>query len=92
MATEALVRLGVGQVLVRIDDRFDPRLLSLDFAAHVGGIAHTRGGLGERIERIRRDVKGVAIPGGSEEICAFKRAVNPPRRSFASAWDKFWFA
>ncbi|GAA5891544.1 hypothetical protein JCM6882_004505 [Rhodosporidiobolus microsporus] len=34
----------------------------------LGGIAHTRGGVGERIERVRRDVKGVAIPGGSEEI------------------------
>jgi alkylation response protein AidB-like acyl-CoA dehydrogenase len=34
----------------------------------LGGIGHTRGGQGERIERIRRDVKGVAIPGGSEEV------------------------
>lgn len=34
----------------------------------LGGIGHTRGGRGERIERIRRDVKGIAIPGGSEEI------------------------
>jgi len=29
----------------------------------MGGIAHTRGGVGERVERIRRDVKGVVIPG-----------------------------
>lgn len=31
-----------------------------------GGLGHTRGGVGERVERIRRDVKGVAIPGVSQ--------------------------
>lgn len=34
----------------------------------LGGIGLTRGGQGERIERIKRDVSGVAIPGGSEEV------------------------
>lgn len=32
------------------------------------GISYTRGGLGEKVERLYRDVRGVAIPGGSEEI------------------------
>lgn len=34
----------------------------------VGGIGLTRGGRGERIERIWRDVKAITVPGGSEEI------------------------
>jgi len=33
-----------------------------------GGAGYTRGGQGERVERLHRDVRGVAIPGGSEEI------------------------
>ncbi|RSL40879.1 hypothetical protein CEP54_015989 [Fusarium duplospermum] len=34
----------------------------------MGGIGLTRGGRGERVERIWRDVKAIVIPGGSEEI------------------------
>ncbi|TPX30676.1 hypothetical protein SmJEL517_g05811 [Synchytrium microbalum] len=34
----------------------------------MGGIAYTKGGQGERVERLYRDVRGAAIPGGSEEI------------------------
>mmetsp|Transcript_43427 Transcript_43427/g.49967 ORF Transcript_43427/g.49967 Transcript_43427/m.49967 type:complete len:528 (+) Transcript_43427:237-1820(+) len=33
-----------------------------------GGNGYTRGGQGEKVERLYRDVRGVAIPGGSEEI------------------------
>lgn len=44
----------------------------------MGGIGLTRGGRGERVERIWRDVKAVTVPGGSEEIMldlAVRRAV-----------------
>jgi alkylation response protein AidB-like acyl-CoA dehydrogenase len=34
----------------------------------LGGIGLTRGGRGERVERIWRDVKAISVPGGSEEI------------------------
>lgn len=34
----------------------------------MGGIGLTRGGRGERVERIWRDVKGITIPGGSEDV------------------------
>jgi len=34
----------------------------------LGGLAYTRGGQGEKIERLQREVRGYAIPGGSEEI------------------------
>ncbi|KAH9813434.1 acyl-CoA dehydrogenase/oxidase [Melampsora americana] len=33
-----------------------------------GGLGYTRGGLGEKVERIWREVKSVSIPGGSEEV------------------------
>jgi alkylation response protein AidB-like acyl-CoA dehydrogenase len=33
-----------------------------------GGLSFTRGGLGEMVERLSREVKSLAIPGGSEEI------------------------
>ncbi|KAJ3410285.1 hypothetical protein HDV05_003967 [Chytridiales sp. JEL 0842] len=46
---------------------------TLDFCAReasqiLGGIAYTKGGLGEKVERIYRDVRAFAIPGGSLEI------------------------
>ncbi|KAI8461120.1 acyl-CoA dehydrogenase/oxidase [Phakopsora pachyrhizi] len=34
----------------------------------MGGLGYTRGGEGERIERIWREIKSVSIPGGSEEV------------------------
>ncbi|QDZ24412.1 acyl-CoA dehydrogenase [Chloropicon primus] len=34
----------------------------------LGGIAYTKGGLGEKVERLGREVRAYAIPGGSEEI------------------------
>lgn len=45
----------------------------------LGGIGLTRGGRGERVERIWRDVKAVTVPGGSEEVLldlAIRRAVK----------------
>ncbi|KAF3765363.1 acyl-CoA dehydrogenase NM domain-like protein [Cryphonectria parasitica EP155] len=45
----------------------------------MGGIGLTRGGRGERVERIWRDVKALTVPGGSEEIMldlAVRRAVK----------------
>lgn len=33
-----------------------------------GGNAYTRSGMGEKVERLYRDVRAYAIPGGSEEI------------------------
>ncbi|KAJ3104569.1 hypothetical protein HDU97_009081 [Phlyctochytrium planicorne] len=34
----------------------------------LGGLSYSRGGQGERIERLYREVRAYAIPGGSEEI------------------------
>lgn len=45
----------------------------------MGGIGWTKGGHGERVERIWRDVKALTVPGGSEEVMldlAARRAVK----------------
>lgn len=45
----------------------------------LGGIGLTRGGRGERVERIWRDVKAISVPGGSEEILldlSIRRAIR----------------
>ncbi|KAF9890588.1 Isobutyryl-CoA dehydrogenase, mitochondrial [Aspergillus nanangensis] len=45
----------------------------------MGGLGLTRGGRGERLERIWRDVKAITIPGGSEDILldlSIRRAVR----------------
>ncbi|CDW98994.1 hypothetical protein [Sporisorium scitamineum] len=34
----------------------------------LGGMGLTKGGTGERIERIYREVKGLTVPGGSEDV------------------------
>lgn len=33
-----------------------------------GGLSYSRGGQGEKVERLYREVRAFAIPGGSEEI------------------------
>lgn len=34
----------------------------------LGGTGYTRNGMGEKVERLYREVKSLAVPGGSEEI------------------------
>ena len=51
----------------------------------LGGIGHTRGGRGERIERIKREVPGAAVPGVRplpfSESRIDRRSHRDPRRS-----------
>jgi len=51
-----------------------------------GGASYVRGGVGEKVERLYRDVRAMAIPGGSEEIMldfaarqASRDAIRDPR-------------
>lgn len=43
-------------------------LCNREAAQIFGGLAYTRGGVGEKVERLYREVRAYAIPGGSEEI------------------------
>ncbi|GAA5869287.1 hypothetical protein JCM16303_000416 [Sporobolomyces ruberrimus] len=61
-------KLGGTTALMKAHASITLELVAREAVQIMGGIAHTKGGIGERVERIRRDVKGVAIPGGSEEI------------------------
>ncbi|GAA6058661.1 hypothetical protein JCM10212_004072 [Sporobolomyces blumeae] len=65
---EANTKLGGTTALMKAHCSITLELVAREAVQVLGGIGHTKGGIGERIERIRRDVKGVAIPGGSEEI------------------------
>jgi len=52
-----------------------------------GGASYVRSGVGERVERIYREVRAYAIPGGSEEIMidfAARQAVKKAGREFRS--------
>lgn len=43
-------------------------LCAREAAQIFGGLAYTRGGQGEKVERLYREVRAYSIPGGSEEI------------------------
>lgn len=55
----------VSCLLLRIDHASSRRRA---FLAATGGASFVRGGKGERVERIYRELRAVAIAGGSEEI------------------------
>ncbi|TNY17247.1 putative acyl-CoA dehydrogenase [Rhodotorula diobovata] len=61
-------RLGGTTALLKAHCGITLELVAREAVQVLGGIGHTRGGVGERVERIRRDVRGITIPGGSEEI------------------------
>ncbi len=46
-----------------------------------GGLAYTRGGQGEKVERLYREVRAYAIPGGSEEIMVTTAGLAPTSTS-----------
>ncbi|KAL2918377.1 hypothetical protein HK105_201777 [Polyrhizophydium stewartii] len=65
---EAMLRIGGPIALLKAQST-----ITLDYCAReatqiLGGVGYTKGGIGEKVERIYRDVRGAAIPGGSEEI------------------------
>ena len=43
-------------------------LCAREAAQIFGGASYVRGGQGEKVERLYREVRAYAIPGGSEEI------------------------
>jgi alkylation response protein AidB-like acyl-CoA dehydrogenase len=53
-----------------------------------GGSSYVRGGVGEKVERLYREVRAYSIPGGSEEIMldlgirqAIKQAESPAMKA-----------
>eukprot|EP00455_Lapot_gusevi_P041975 TRINITY_DN492_c0_g1_i2.p2 TRINITY_DN492_c0_g1~~TRINITY_DN492_c0_g1_i2.p2 ORF type:complete len:445 (+),score=194.37 TRINITY_DN492_c0_g1_i2:104-1438(+) len=65
---EAMIKLGGPIALLKAQSTQTFELCAREAAQILGGIAYTRGGLGEKVERLYREVRAFAIPGGSEEI------------------------
>ncbi|KAI8376143.1 acyl-CoA dehydrogenase/oxidase [Radiomyces spectabilis] len=61
-------RLGGPIALLKAQSTQTFEYCAREAAQIYGGLAYTRGGQGEKIERLYREVRAFAIPGGSEEI------------------------
>ncbi|UZO21678.1 uncharacterized protein OCT59_014065 [Rhizophagus irregularis] len=66
--TEAMARLGGPIALLKAQTTQTLEYCAREAAQIFGGLAYTRGGQGEKVERLYREVRAYAIPGGSEEI------------------------
>ena len=65
---ESMVRLGGPIALLKAQATTTFELCAREASQIFGGLAYTRGGLGEKVERLYREVRAYAIPAGSEEI------------------------
>ncbi|KAJ3417081.1 hypothetical protein HDV05_006940 [Chytridiales sp. JEL 0842] len=65
---EAMIKLGGPIALLKAQSTVTLEYCAREASQILGGIAYTKGGNGEKVERIYRDVRGFAIPGGSEEV------------------------
>jgi alkylation response protein AidB-like acyl-CoA dehydrogenase len=65
---EATNRLAGPIALLKAQSTTTFELCAREASQIFGGLSYTRGGLGEKVERLYREVRAYAIPGGSEEI------------------------
>jgi len=65
---EARRKLGGPIALLKAQSTQTFELCAREASQIFGGLAYTRGGQGEKVERLYREVRAYAIPGGSEEI------------------------
>ena len=65
---EADLKLGGPTALLKVQCTKVLEICAREAAQIFGGLSFTRGGLGEKVERLCREVRALAIPGGSEEI------------------------
>lgn len=76
---QARIRLGGPVALAKAQATQTFEFCAREAAQIFGGLAYTRGGLGEKVERLYREVRAYAIPAGSEEIMldlAIRQAVK----------------
>lgn len=66
--TEAMLRLGGAIAGLKAQSTTTFEFCAREAVQIFGGIGYTKGGQGAKVERLYRDVRGYAIPGGSEEI------------------------
>jgi alkylation response protein AidB-like acyl-CoA dehydrogenase len=65
---EAMLKLGGPIALLKAQTTQTFEYCAREAAQIFGGLAYTRGGQGENVERLYREVRAYSIPGGSEEI------------------------
>lgn len=65
---EATLKLGGHTALLKAQATKVFEYCAREAAQVFGGLGYTRGGQGEKVERLSREVRAMAIPGGSEEI------------------------
>merc|ERR1719266_2747723 len=65
---EATLKLGGHTALLKVQCTKVFEYCAREAAQVFGGLAYTRGGQGEKVERLSREVRAMAVPGGSEEV------------------------
>jgi len=65
---EATLKLGGQTALLKVQCTKVFEYCAREAAQIFGGLSYTRGGQGEKVERLSREVRAMAVPGGSEEI------------------------
>merc|ERR1719174_2214990 len=65
---EATLKLGGHTALLKVQCTKVFEYCAREGAQIFGGLGYTRGGQGEKVERLAREVRAMAVPGGSEEI------------------------
>ena len=65
---EANAKLGGTTALIKVQSTKVFEYCAREAAQIMGGNSYIRGGQGEKVERLYREVRAYAIPGGSEEI------------------------
>lgn len=65
---EAMWRLGGPIASLKAQSTITFEFCAREASQIFGGLSYSRGGQGAKVERLYRDVRAYAIPGGSEEI------------------------
>merc|ERR1712187_973268 len=65
---EANLKLGGHTALLKVQCTKVFEYCAREAAQIFGGLSYTRGGQGEKVERLNREVRAMAVPGGSEEV------------------------
>merc|ERR1711881_722229 len=64
----ANVKLGGPTALLKVQCTKVFEYCARESAQIFGGLSYSRGGQGDKVERLNREVRAMAVPGGSEEV------------------------
>merc|ERR1711957_159451 len=65
---EATLKMGGTTALLKVQCTKVFEYCAREAAQIFGGLSYTRGGQAEKVERLNREVRAMAVPGGSEEV------------------------